>query len=124
MEFLAKNLWHIFEVCEEERTDGDSFSPDLVNGAALYLAALSGAKDTDYKCLKNVDRKALLAEWSKADQEKAHREYTALVAAVPGHRDADKCAELCKALQKGDRKAFERAVAEGLSKLYRNEVDE
>ena len=124
MEFLAKNLWHIFEVCEEERTDGDSFSPDLVNGAVLYLSALGGAKDTDYKCLKHVDKKALLAEWSKADQSKAHREYTALVTAVPGHRDADKCAELCAAFSKGDHKAFDAAIADGLSKLYRNEVDE
>ena len=121
MEFLTKHLWDIFKVCEEERTDGDNFSPDLVNGAALYLAALNGAKDTDYKCLKGVDRKALLAEWAKADQSKAHREYTALVAAVPGHRDADKCAELCAAFQKKDRKAFARAVAEGLAALYKPE---
>ena len=121
MEFLAKHLWTIFEVCEEERTDGDSFSPDLVNGAVLFLSALNGAKDTDYKCLKHVDKKSLLAEWSKADQSKAHREYAALVAAVPGHQDADKCAELCKAFQAKDRKAFERAVADGLTALYKDE---
>lgn len=121
MEFLAKNLWHIFEVCEEERTDGDSFSPDLVNGAVLFLSALNGAKDTDYQCLKGVDRKALLAEWAKADREKAHREYTALVAAVPGHRDADKCAELCAAFQKGDRHAFNEAICDGLEALYKDE---
>ena len=121
MEFLAKNLWHIFEVCEEERTDGDSFSPDLVNGAVLFLSALNGAKDTDYKCMRTVDKKALLAEWSKADQSKAHREYTALVARVPGHDDADKCAELCAAFQKKDRKAFEKHVAEGLAALYKPE---
>lgn len=121
MEFLAKNLWHIFEVCEEERTDGDSFSPDLVNGAVLFLSALNGAKDTDYKCLKHVDKKALLAEWSKADQSKAHREYAALVAAVPGHRDADKCAELCKAFQAKDRVLFKECVDEGLAALYKDE---
>lgn len=121
MEFLTKHLWDIFKVCEEERTDGDSFSPDLVNGAVLFLSALNGAKDTDYKCLKHVDKKALLAEWSKADQQVAHREYAALVAAVPGHRDADKCAELCKAFQAKDRKAFEKHVAEGLAALYKDE---
>ena len=121
MEFLAKHLWTIFEVCDEETHDGDSFKPDLASGAALFLSALNGAKDTDYKCLQKLDRKALLAEWSKADQQTAHREYAALVAAVPGHRDADKCAELCKAFQKKDRKAFEKAVAEGLAALYKPE---
>lgn len=121
MEFLAKHLWTIFEVCDEETHDGDSFRPDLASGAALFLSALNGAKDTDYKCLRNVDKKALLAEWAQADQEKAHREYAALVAAVPGHRDADRCAELCAAFQKKDRKAFEKYVAEGLSALEKGE---
>lgn len=121
MEFLTKHLWDIFKVCEEERTDGDNFSPDLVNGAVLFLSALNGAKDTDYKCLQKLDRKALLAEWSKADKEKAHREYAALVAAVPGHRDADKCAELCDAFQKGDRHAFNEAICDGLEALYKDE---
>lgn len=121
MEFLAKHLWTIFEVCEEERTDGDSFSPDLVNGAVLFLSALNGAKDTDYKCLQKLDRKALLAEWAQADQQAAHREYAALVAAVPGHRDADKCAELCAAFQKKDRGLFEKHVADGLAALYKGE---
>ena len=121
MEFLAKNLWHIFEVCEEERTDGDSFSPDLVNGAVLFLSALNGAKDTDYKCLRNVDKKALLAEWAQADKEKAHREYAALIASVPGHRDADRCAELCAAFQHKNQRRFREYVKEGLSALYRDE---
>lgn len=121
MEFLAKNLWHIFEVCDEERTDGDSFSPDLVNGAVLFLSALNGAKDTDYKCLQKLDKKALLAEWAQVDQQVAHREYAALIASVPGHRDADKCAELCKAFQAKDRNLFEKHVAEGLAALYKPE---
>ena len=121
MEFLAKHLWTIFEVCDEETNDGDNFVPDLTAGASLFLHALSGGRDADYKCLRNVDKKALLAEWSKADQSKAHREYTALVARVPGHDDADKCAELCAAFQKKDRKAFEKHVAEGLAALYKDE---
>lgn len=121
MEFLAKNLWHIFEVCEEETNDGDNFVPDLTAGASLFLHALSGGRDADYKCLRNVDKKALLAEWSKADQQKAHREYAALVAAVPGHRDADKCAELCKAFQAKDRVLFKECVDEGLAALYKDE---
>lgn len=121
MEFLAKNLWHIFEVCEEERTDGDSFSPDLVIGAVLFLSALDRAKDTDYKCLQKLDRKALLAEWAQADKDKAYREYSALIASVPSHRDADRCAELCKAFQAKDRKAFEKCVSEGLAALYKGE---
>lgn len=121
MEFLAKHLWTIFEVCEEETHDGDNFVPDLTAGASLFLHALSGGKDADYKCLQKLDRKALLAEWAQADQQVAHREYAALVAAVPGHRDADKCAELCAAFRKKDRKAFEKHVAEGLAALYKGE---
>lgn len=122
MEFLAKHLWSIFEVCDEESRDGDGFVPDLAAGAALYLGALNGAKDTGYQALAKADKAALLAEWAAADQEKAQREYAALIAAVPGHRDADKCAELCAAFQAKDRNAFERAVAEGLSALYKDEA--
>ena len=108
MEFLAKHLWH-------------SFKPDLASGAALFLSALNGAKDTDYQCLRNVDKKALLAEWAQADQEKAHREYAALITAVPGHRDADRCAELCAAFQYKNQRRFREYVKEGLSALYRDE---
>ena len=121
MEFLAKHLWTIFEVCDEETHDGDSFKPDLASGAALFLSALNGAKDTDYQCLRNVDKKALLAEWAQADQEKAHREYAALITAVPGHRDADRCAELCAAFQYKNQRRFREYVKEGLSALYRDE---
>lgn len=119
MEFLAKNLWNIFEVCDEETHDGDSFSPDLANGAILYLSALEGAKDTDYKCLKKVDKKSLLAEWKSCDQQKAMTEYQALVTAVPGHRDADRCAELCAAFQKKDKASFNKHIADGLTALYK-----
>ena len=46
-------------------------------------------------------------------------EYQALITAVPGHRDADRCAELCAAFQKKDKASFNKHIADGLAALYK-----
>ena len=40
--FLTDNLWHIFEVAKEERTDEDGFSPDMGTADSLFVNAVEG----------------------------------------------------------------------------------
>ena len=117
MKFLAKNLWNIYAVAQEERADGDAFVADMGNADDLFLAALAGKKDTDYQCLRGLDKAALLAQWEAEDQAAAQAEYRALVIGDIGHRDAERYKELCAAFQAGDKAAFAAAVVDGLKHL-------
>lgn len=121
MEFLTKHLWDIFAVGKEENTDGDSLHVDMATAVNMYIECLSGNPEHDYKCVPVADRAALYKEWCNCNQDKAQREYSALVNAVPGLRHADRYKELCAAFNANDRKAFDAAVADGLSALYRAE---
>ncbi len=119
--FLKENLWTIYEVLKEECCDGDAFAPDLTNGLALFVAALEGRKDTDYICMKGVDKPVVLVDW-KEHYGAIKSQYNALVL-----RDgpALRRKELAEAFQAGDRKKFDAIVEEGLAVLGEAEgVDE
>lgn len=111
--FLKENLWTIYEVLKEENHDGDNFSPDLTNGLALFVAALEGRKDTDYACMKDVDKSTVLADW-ESNHPTIKSQYDALVL-----RDgpALRRKELAAAFQAGDREKFDAIVEEGLAVL-------
>lgn len=115
--FLTENLWTIYEVLKEECNDGDNFSPDLTNGLALFVAALEDRKDTNYACMKGVDKPAVLADW-KEHSSTIKSQYDALVL-----RDgpALRRKELAAAFQAGDRKKFDAIAAEGLSLIAAEE---
>lgn len=115
--FLTENLWTIYEVLKEECHDGDNFSPDLTNGLALFVAALEGRKDTDYMCMKGVDKPAVLAAWQE-DYPAIKNQYDALVL-----RDgpALRRKELAEAFQAGDREKFDTIAAEGLALIAAEE---
>lgn len=117
MKFLTKNLWTIFEVAREERTDGDSFVGDMSVADDLFLAGLIGKKDCNYQCLDGLDKPALLAQWEGEDKPAAKAEYRALVIGDPDHRSADRYKELCVAFTMGDQRGFELAVHSGLAAL-------
>ena len=113
--FLMDNLWTIFQVAKEERTDGDAVNSDLSYAPALFLNALEGG-DT-FACLKDVDKSALLEQWKAEDQKAAMDEYQAVVGSDLDHPDARKFQALTAAFTAGDRAAFEAAKAEGLAAL-------
>lgn len=103
--FLIENLWHIFEVAKEERTDEDDFSPDMGPADSLFVNAVEGF--SHYKCLDKLDLDALRAAWLAEDQGAAGQEYNAIMGNESG------CyAELAEAFREGDREAFERIKAE------------
>ena len=114
--FLTDNLWTIFEVAREERTDGDSFEGDLTTAPALFLNALEGGDE--FSCLKDVDKAALLAQWEEEDQAAAKAEYDAVVGSDLDHPDARRYKELTAAFTAGDREAFEAAKADGLRNYH------
>ena len=114
--FLIDNLWTIFEVAREERTDGDGVSADLSYAPALFLNALEG--EDEFACLKDVDKTALLEQWEAEDQTAAKAEYDAVVGSDLGHPDARRYKELTAAFTAGDRETFEKVKAEALAELH------
>ena len=117
MEILARNLWKIFEIAREENNDGDNFNPDMTVADDLFIASLEGRKDCDYKCMKDVDKAALLKEWNKCDKVKAKLEYDALVVGRIGYKKADRYKELCDAFKQNDKVKFSAAVISGLQSM-------
>lgn len=117
--FLMDNLWKIFEVAREERTDGDAVSSDLSYAPALFLNALEGG-DT-FACLKDVDKSALLEQWKAEDQAAAKAEYRAVVGSDLDHPDARRFQELTDAFTAKNRAAFEAAKSDGLAAYWAEE---
>lgn len=113
--FLTDNLWHIFEVSREERTDGDDFSPDMGTADSLFINAVEGF--SHYKCLDKLDLDALRAAWLAEDRQAAGEEYNAIMG-HDGEGFYDCSAELCKAFREEDRETFERVKAEGLAAYH------
>lgn len=113
--FLMDNLWKIFEVAREERTDGDAVNSDLSYAPALFLNALEGGDE--FVCLKDVDKAALLAQWEEEDQAAAKAEYDAVVGSDLDHPDARRYKELSAAFTADDRDAFEKIKAEAVAEL-------
>lgn len=114
--FLTDNLWKIFEVAREERTDGDHFEGDMSAAPDLFLNAVKG--NEDFACLAGADKDALLKEWEAEDQAAARAEYKAIVGTDPVNREASRYKELSAAFTAGDRDTFERIKAEALAELH------
>lgn len=117
--FLMDNLWKIFEVAREERTDGDAVNSDLSYAPALFLNALEGG-DT-FACLKDVDKSALLEQWKAEDQAAAKAEYRAVVGSDLDHPGARRFQELTAAFTAKNRAAFEAAKSDGLAAYWAGE---
>lgn len=117
--FLMDNLWTIFQVAKEERTDGDAVNSDLSYAPALFLNALEGG-DT-FACLKDVDKSALLEQWKAEDQAAAKAEYRAVVGSDLDHPDARRFQELTDAFTAKNRAAFEAAKSDGLAAYWAGE---
>ena len=114
--FLTDNLWTIFEVAREERTDGDNFEGDMGTAPDLFLNAIRG--NEDFACLAGVDKAALLATWEAEDQSAAKAEYKAVVGHDPDHKDISRYKELAAAFTANDRVTFETVKAEALAALH------
>ena len=78
--FLTDNLWKIFEVAKEERTDGDNFQGDMGVADDLFINAVRGNEHFD--CLDKYDMVALAKGLETANLAKAKVEYDALVGNV------------------------------------------
>ena len=121
--FLIDNLWKIFEVAQEERTDGDNFEGDMGVAPDLFINAIKG--NEAFSCLADVDKDELLKQWEAEDQAAARAEYKALVGNDIDHQEARRFKELTAAFTAGDREAFEAAKESGLAELHEPEgVDE
>lgn len=103
--FLNNNLWTIFEVAREERTDGDADTGDLGSAADRFVNCLE-SEGQAYRCMDGLDKPALLAEWTALGAEKQVDEMNAYEKMVDGHYT-----ELCRSFTAGDREAFEAVVA-------------
>ena len=114
--FLTDNLWTIFEVAREERTDSDNFEGDMGTAPDLFLNAIKGGKG--YHCMAWMDKADLLATWEAEEQEAAKAEYKAVVGHDPDHKVASRYKELAAAFTAGDRETFEAVKAEALAVLH------
>lgn len=113
--FLIDNLWTIFEVAREERTDGDNFEGDMTTAPDLFINAIKG--NEDFACLADVDKDALLAEWEAEDQAAAKAEYKAIVGHDPDMPEVRRYKELYTAFNAGDKETFEKVKAEAVAAL-------
>lgn len=114
--FLTDNLWKIFEVAREERTDGDNFEGDMSVAPDLFINAIKG--NEDFACMADVDKDALLAEWEAEDQAAAQAEYNMIVHGQGGNNDFCRYKELCDAYHAGDRAKFQAIVDEALAAYH------
>lgn len=114
--FLIDNLWKIFEVAREERTDGDNFEGDMTTAPDLFINAIKG--NEDFVCLADVDKAALLDKWEAEDQAAARAEYKAIVGHDPDHKEVSRYKDLCAAFAVGDEDAFDAIKAEAMAELH------
>lgn len=113
--FLTDNLWKIFEVAREERTDGDNFEGDMTTAPDLFINAIKG--NEAFSCMADVDKDELLKQWEAEDQAAARAEYKAIVGHDPDHKEVSRYKELAAAFTAGDKEGFEKIKAEAVSAL-------
>lgn len=114
--FLIDNLWKIFEVAQEERTDGDNFEGDMGVAPDLFINAIKG--NEAFSCMADVDKDELLKQWEAEDQAAAQTEYNMIVHGQGGNNDFCRYKELCDAYHAGDRKKFQAIVDEALAAYH------
>lgn len=114
--FLIDNLWTIFEVAREERTDGDNFEGDMGVAPDLFINAIKG--NEAFSCMADVDKDELLKQWEAEDQAAARAEYKAIVGTDPARREASRYKDLCAAFAVGDKETFEKVKAGALAELH------
>lgn len=113
--FLTDNLWKIFEVAREERTDGDNFEGDMSVAPDLFLNAIKG--NEDFSCMEGLDKDALLKAWEAEDQAVARAEYKAIVGHDPASKEVSRYKELSAAFTADNRDAFEKIKADAVAEL-------
>lgn len=113
--FLIDNLWKIFEVAQEERTDGDNFEGDMGVAPDLFINAIKG--NEAFSCMADVDKDELLKQWEAEDQAAARAEYKAIVGHDPDRKEVSRYKELSAAFTADDRDAFEKIKAEVVAEL-------
>ena len=114
--FLTDNLWKIFEVAREERTDGDLFEGDMTTADDCFISALKGAEH--YACLDKYNMEALASAMAEANMTEAKVEYDAVVNTNIDCEEARKYKELSAAFNANDVDAFEKAKNEGLAAYH------
>lgn len=114
--FLIDNLWKIFKVAQEERTDGDNFEGDMSVAPDLFINAIKG--NEAFSCLADVNKDELLKQWEAEDQTAAKAEYKAIVGHDPDHKEVSRYKELSAAFTAGDEDAFDVIKAEAMAELH------
>lgn len=114
--FLIDNLWKIFEVAQEERTDGDNFEGDMSVAPDLFINAIKG--NEAFSCMADVEKDELLKQWEAEDQAAAKAEYKAIVGHDPDHKEVSRYKELCAAFNSGDKETFEKVKSEAVTELH------
>lgn len=114
--FLTDNLWKIFEVAREERTDGDNFEGDMTTADDCFVNAVKGLDH--YACLDKYNMEALAGAMAEANMAAAKAEYDAVVNSNIDCEEARKYKELTAAFNANDVDAFEKAKNEGLAAYY------
>lgn len=114
--FLIDNLWKIFEVAQEERTDGDNFEGDMGVAPDLFINAIKG--NEAFSCMADVDKDELLKQWEAEDQAAARAEYKAIVGHDPDHKEVSCYKELAASFTAGDKEGFEKVKDDALNKLH------
>lgn len=112
--FLTDNLWKIFEVGEEERTDGDRTPSDVGSMDNMFIACIKGTGE-HFKCMEGVDKEMLQKQWEAEDQAAAQAEYNMIVHGHGANNDFCRYNELCGAYHAGDRAKFQAIVDEALA---------
>ena len=114
--FLIDNLWKIFEVAREERTDGDNFEGDMTTADDCFVNAVKGLDH--YSCLDKYNMQALAGAMAETNMAEAKAEYDAVVNSNPHCKEARKYGELVEAFKTNNVAAFEKAKAQGLEVYY------
>lgn len=114
--FLIENLWAIFEMAKEERTDSDNFEGDIDISDNLFLTWVNGGGE-HFNCMEGVDRKALKDQWDNEDQPAAQREYDLIMTNLGDGMSCHRFKDLCDAFHANDHKRFQEVVDDALAAL-------
>lgn len=102
---LKNYLWEIFEVAQEERTDGDNLVGDLESAPNFFVAGITGNPQHQYKALSEIDVPAAKAKWEALDAAAQAKEYDEVGKIIDRNYKA-----LCAAFAEGNREKFRAIV--------------
>ncbi|HIS64776.1 MAG TPA: hypothetical protein IAA83_05325 [Candidatus Avoscillospira avistercoris] len=102
---LKNYLWEIFEVAQEERTDGDNLTGDMEIAPNLFVEGIKGNPQHQYKALAEIDVPAAKAKWEALDAAGQAKEYDEVGKIIDRNYKA-----LCTAFAEGNREKFRAIV--------------